>query len=1024
MTETVFLDSRSELVPRLKDLIRPILEKRKLDASIAVIVEDRSFSKYIEKELLHEIGSLFGIKIGLPSNILSGSLSSSSPHRSIRLHCMKAALIMVKPEILDSSNALSISSSFLIKYDSFKKWEIKPNDDAEKTIFKRYAEELERVGFKDRIDALMEMDVVDFKDIIVITENGLTSFEQMLLGKIGFIERKDIDLGKGPKLADDLAEGKLIATSSSPSNIHITRFSWFSDEVLAVVKMVRRSVKEGIDPTKIVISAPADRLEEFHRVLHGSGTIHDYKYSVPLNGPTTTRTVSLLAKIMNDPLEPRNLLHFSRDPLISNKKKEGLDIIPNYLESLIKRWNIRYSWEWKKVLDSERPYLRSNGRTGEIKSLNILEKVINTGTFGTGRSKDMDTLSGHCIRLYKFMNGVELVKKIADLQEDLIKRNSQSYIVIERNMLEIIKQGNEIELSKNDFSELFLELISNEKITERSLTTSGVRLISHDDLVPLNVDRVFLAGAGEMEFPRTKSRIPLTRKGDIKVQLDAENEVGERKAFRTLVELMDGVSLFISHDLETSMEPSPLISRFLSTFDEVKEWEPPAEYILMKEVESDFQRTKDEIEGSSKGELIKKGGALRSREIETGSEYNFILKNEYLQVLRDIIDDDYTWSPSRFETLVKCPFKFLCENLLKIKEEDEDLFEIDALRRGSMLHEILEGHCRDIITGKLVEDRNALIDDMGKRVDEQLNMITLSTISADNIRRQMLGRKGGSGMLTAFVDWELSDDGGRPLLLECSFGIDRDNDTLSVKEELVIPVPPGECVLDDGTAVDEIRFRGVIDRIEELHGRWHVMDYKSGNIYKLKGKDKMEYYPLQLGLYYLAAKELFKEHLEGLEPGGAYYQTFKVGSKKRIRGLPSFDGKINKILLGEKIIDFVDKMGSGFSFNKTVKDIYYSPREKKPTENMASNLLKGKSPDTDHIKDVSDIIQDYIRVEKFRDEYEMVMEPVLEETRKTIFENLRFLLNGRLSPTPDDRGVCGFCTFGNICNSSTGGGGA
>src|SRR5207248_11252031 len=74
------------------------------------------------------------------------------------------------------------------------------------------------------------------------------------------------------------------------------------------------------------------------------------------------------------------------------------------------------------------------------------------------------------------------------------------------------------------------------------------------------------------------------------------------------------------------------------------------------------------------------------------SEWDGALSEPVLEALRSLIGDGRTHSPSSLESYATCPQQFLMGDLLRIRsvEEPERTFRIDALRRGSLFHRILE----------------------------------------------------------------------------------------------------------------------------------------------------------------------------------------------------------------------------------------------------------------------------------------------------------------------------------------------
>jgi ATP-dependent helicase/nuclease subunit B len=238
---------------------------------------------------------------------------------------------------------------------------------------------------------------------------------------------------------------------------------------------------------------------------------------------------------------------------------------------------------------------------------------------------------------------------------------------------------------------------------------------------------------------------------------------------------------------------------------------------------------------------------------------------------------DRLLSATALQTWASCPAHYLFKNVLGVHEQDDvaDVDELEARHRGSMVHLILER--------------------LGR---EHLNQLIAG---ADQLRLVFPGS--GSWTVTArdaitevteevFAEFELLGSAPYPILWEVDKRrmvrdvlrtLDSDEaDAMLLAVEHKFGEGEGErpfvLQLDDGR---ELRFRGAIDRVDRLHDRLRVVDYKTG-------KDETEASVregiavgtlLQLPLYGLAAQAEFDP---AAPVAAGYWYISSKGKWKRV----------------------------------------------------------------------------------------------------------------------------------------------
>ena len=211
---------------------------------------------------------------------------------------------------------------------------------------------------------------------------------------------------------------------------------------------------------------------------------------------------------------------------------------------------------------------------------------------------------------------------------------------------------------------------------------------------------------------------------------------------------------------------------------------------------------------------------------------------------------DSTWSASRLNRYGACPFGFFAQVVLELEEMPDPEEGLDAMQRGSLLHEILERLHRRITADGLAlapVHQAAILARLDTTCDEQFRRAParyafrptpLWSHEQGELRR----------LLRALVAWECAQvTPYRPYQQELRFGL---GDS---------PLPRYRFVDSQGTS---IYLHGVIDRIDrdETSGTLRVVDYKSGSTtYSIA--DITSGHALQAPLYALAAEGLLGEQV-------------------------------------------------------------------------------------------------------------------------------------------------------------------
>jgi RecB family exonuclease len=164
-------------------------------------------------------------------------------------------------------------------------------------------------------------------------------------------------------------------------------------------------------------------------------------------------------------------------------------------------------------------------------------------------------------------------------------------------------------------------------------------------------------------------------------------------------------------------------------------------------------------------------------------------------------------SATRFETYAKCPRRYLFDRVLRVSERvrPEDLWRIEPMTRGTLVHAILETYVAERVEG-------------APRSLERLLAIAADQLddaeSSGLVGKPLLWRLDRAAIIRDLMRFDIEEGDIEPLAAELSFGSAADGE------------PTVAVLLDDGRSV---AFRGSVDRVDRTaSGQLMVTDYKTG----------------------------------------------------------------------------------------------------------------------------------------------------------------------------------------------------
>ena len=181
---------------------------------------------------------------------------------------------------------------------------------------------------------------------------------------------------------------------------------------------------------------------------------------------------------------------------------------------------------------------------------------------------------------------------------------------------------------------------------------------------------------------------------------------------------------------------------------------------------------------------------------------------------------DMLLSATALQTWAGCPARYFFKQVLHVREQDDvdDVDELEARHRGSLVHEILERLGQEHLDRYLKK-----ADQMQLPLDE-LSWTATAREIVERVTDDVLDNFERRGGAPYEILWEVEK---RRILRD----VLRTLDTDAADAELVAvehPFGDEKPFTIDLPSGQTLRFRGKIDRIDRLHDRLRVIDYKTG----------------------------------------------------------------------------------------------------------------------------------------------------------------------------------------------------
>ena len=217
-------------------------------------------------------------------------------------------------------------------------------------------------------------------------------------------------------------------------------------------------------------------------------------------------------------------------------------------------------------------------------------------------------------------------------------------------------------------------------------------------------------------------------------------------------------------------------------------------------------------------------------------------------------------SPTSLETWADCPMRYLLRHILRVQtvEQPEELLEISALDKGSLIHEALEEFMQEQLRDGAVPPPNQAWHPHQRDRLQEIGLDKCQEAEAEGLTGAPVYWRHQQRRILADLDRFLDEDnqqrhehGATPIASELGFGIRRG-------ESESVPVTLTEN--------RQVRLKGRADRVDRTDRRGLVVtDYKTGSASRFRGLDESrrsrdDWDPvergtkLQLPVYGLAAR--------------------------------------------------------------------------------------------------------------------------------------------------------------------------
>ncbi|RKD31187.1 PD-(D/E)XK nuclease family protein [Thermohalobacter berrensis] len=739
-------------------------------------------------------------------------------------------------------------------------------------------------------------------------------------------------------------------------------------ELKKICEEIKRLEYNGVSlkDIAVIVGNLNNYREILSKVLKEEGIPSTLKEEISLYDiPLVREVLSLIELKINN---------FKKDNIIKTLKSGYLDISEGSIDS-DKLENLFYNLgiqdmnsEFKEKIEKEKRRLRlliknddENKKVYEDKLEDIVnfEFIMKDLTEKMSELPEKENPKGIKDSILDILDYYSLREKINDIYKKtddylLFYRDKAAYYKL-MNIIERATLVAEITFKKEicikEFYDIMVRILKDETIVMNQPNRKGISILTPTISRGLKFSYVFFVGLSQGEYPNIKEDNWFFREEDYsifkKVGIDLKNydELFDKESLIFILGITrtkEGLIISYSEDVgkDTSI-PSIFLEEILNIFkgdkieNKVNFLPLDMTYLLKEKLEDvtherelvkcilhKYYNSQDEQEHLSLLNNINKDVVkeiIEKIECEVKREENEFNEFDGLIIDKDIKNDlTNSFSNSRFsitqlETYGKCPFRFLYEVVLDVKEVEKEVLDFSPIERGSLYHKVLAEYYnrhKDDFRNYVLKNEQFKVEDTKKEIEELVidEVYNLGVKYINNMWKLRIEQITDNIINLVNKDLErLKKYKGNlyPSEFEVEFGF---------KEKYIIKI-------DD----IEIPLLGKIDRIDMIDEgdsqSFIVYDYKYSS-YGIKYiKDILEGISFQLPVYIMSQIDKGKEVIGGgyiiIKDGKVYIQMIKEDKRSYLNKRKSkstlSDEEWNLLIeeVKKKIKDYIEKIFMG-----------------------------------------------------------------------------------------------------------------
>ncbi|MBZ2174494.1 PD-(D/E)XK nuclease family protein [Schnuerera sp. xch1] len=649
------------------------------------------------------------------------------------------------------------------------------------------------------------------------------------------------------------------------SNINVIRVANSYLEMKKVAEEIKRYYVNGIylNDMAIVLTNPSEYTNKMFQVFEEEGIPCTLDKEINLIEIPLLEELLHILEVKKNGMDDINIINRIKSayfPLCNPQERDAMEYIlrkQDFNSSFIE--NIE---DIKFTIEQESECIPQNGSVKEY-----VEAVSNI--------LDRFNIEERILDIYKLTEDYNLlnrdftaVNKFKEILSTMDKFLSRIYVRI----------------TIDEFLNILKDYLQKESIVEMEGNTKGINILSPVSIRGQRYKIVFVVGLSQDDYPNIVDRNFFFRENNYKqlreIGIDVKNYYEkldkESIVFSTIISACSDI-LYLSYSQDSTENEKGIPSIFLDEIlnriqgDKIEEKvnviDVDIDYILKDEacqlttkrelsqyllrkyyegesVEELFQMFND-LDGQTFKEVNTRILCEFEREKEGFNEYSGMIEDDNVKRDIDNIQRDKIYSISYLESYGKCPYYFLLNNIMNVKEMERIFQDFTPLDRGSINHEVLKEYYFNY--SREIEDH--VLGNKEFDVDETYDFI--------HVKIEEKIKSENQNMNSAI--WKLRVDNNTNRLLDF---IKSDLDRLTKLKKKVLPynfeVPFGRRNLFELRIGDlKIRFTGVIDRIDKYvdEDKYILIDYKN-SAYSVKDIDQMKSgLSLQLPIYILTQKD-------------------------------------------------------------------------------------------------------------------------------------------------------------------------